>query len=232
MKTTASLMIGVPCERTVLYDAFGMFLRIAQRNLPMIIGNCSIISLARDSITAAFLNSQHTHLLMLDSDMLHPADIHERLSRWLTHPGKPQIIGGLNFKRGHPFSPCAFMRVDGSLLPLTQWPPGLIRVDAIGTGSILVAREVFEAIGQPWWPFSYDGPALVGEDLTFCKRAYEAGFEVWCDTTTTSPHLTQFTVSEPQFREWMAHNTPAGPAMQVKSELIQSQETEISHVKS
>ena len=61
---------------------------------------------------------------------------------------------------------------------------GLQRVDAVGSGCILVARRVLEhpnlrygAFFRTWHP---DGTMNKGGDIAFCERARAAGFRVWC----------------------------------------------------
>jgi len=61
---------------------------------------------------------------------------------------------------------------------------GLQRVDAIGTGCFMVARRVFEhpdlqkgAFTRKLYP---DGRVNKGNDFSFCERARDAKFSVWC----------------------------------------------------
>lgn len=66
----------------------------------------------------------------------------------------------------------------------TEWTPkeGLQKVDAMGTGCFLIARRVFEhpelrhgAFLRQWAP---DGTVYKGNDISFCERAREAGFDI------------------------------------------------------
>ncbi len=68
---------------------------------------------------------------------------------------------------------------------------GLQKVDAIGTGCFLMARRVFEHPEMQGAVFSRklypNGTVNKGNDLSFCERAKQAGFEIyahfdyWCD---------------------------------------------------
>ncbi len=130
------------------------------------------VHIVRELLTRKFLEaSEFTHLLMLDTDHLHPDDIVERLTRWLSHEARPLVVSGLNYQRKEPYRPCAFMfGPDLEILPIIRWPEGLVRVDAVGAASLIVAREVFERLEPPWWQFVYWGAQkrLVGEDIWFC----------------------------------------------------------------
>lgn len=58
---------------------------------------------------------------------------------------------------------------------------GLQRVDAIGTGCFLVSRRLMLAMDEA--PFSRklhkDGTVDKGNDLSFCERVRDKGFEIW-----------------------------------------------------
>lgn len=61
---------------------------------------------------------------------------------------------------------------------------GLQKVDAIGTGCFIVARRVFEHPDMQKGAFTRkllpDGRVDKGNDISFCERAREAGFKIWC----------------------------------------------------
>jgi len=59
---------------------------------------------------------------------------------------------------------------------------GLERVTAIGCGVMLVKAEVFRKTPRPWfWFEQLPGEKLLGEDVYFCVKAHDAGFETWVD---------------------------------------------------
>lgn len=57
---------------------------------------------------------------------------------------------------------------------------GLTKIDAIGTGCICVRRNVLEKIKRPFedW-FDEDGIMITNDDLHFCHKCRQEGFEVW-----------------------------------------------------
>ena len=50
-------------------------------------------------------------------------------------------------------------------------------------GVMMVKREVFEKVEQPWFaiPYSTTGGHYIGEDVFFCRKAREAGYEILVD---------------------------------------------------
>ena len=164
---------------------------------------------ARNKAGIELLKSNFTHLLMLDIDHKHPMDIIQRLSKWvIDDPKKYQVVGGLNFRRSEPHDPCAYkMDGDGRMYAI-EWDENskLIEVDRLGTGSILISREVFEKLELPWFYNIYDkvwDDAWPGEDIGFSRKCKDAGISMWCDVTVTSPHITPAGIDEKSWRKWL-----------------------------
>lgn len=77
---------------------------------------------------------------------------------------------------------------------------GLRRVDAVGTGCMLVARRVFKDPKMLVAPFQRslapDGTVDVGNDLAFCRRATRCGFEVWAHFDYPCRHYQEVELTE------------------------------------
>jgi hypothetical protein len=41
--------------------------------------------------------------------------------------------------------------------------------------------EVLDALGDPVWTVGQMDKADIGEDVDFCRRVREKGFQIWCD---------------------------------------------------
>jgi hypothetical protein len=66
----------------------------------------------------------------------------------------------------------------------------LLKVDAVGTGAILIKRKVLEKIKHPFEDiFDDEGIRILGQDLNFCKKATEAGFKVFCAPKMICEHI-------------------------------------------
>jgi hypothetical protein len=104
-------------------------------------------------------------------------------------------VSALYLRRAQPFSPLAFShRTPGNTyqsIDLTQLPKeGLLKVHAVGAGGLLIRSEVFRAIGDPWFEHGRVGEWNAGEDIIFCEKANEAGFEIFVDLEAQLGHLT------------------------------------------
>ncbi|HMM98565.1 MAG TPA: hypothetical protein PKC99_06125 [Anaerolineales bacterium] len=218
-------VIGVPMERTLAHadKVFYNLIGIAQQGWPFISIGYGRTDLARNRMALHLLSSDFTHLVMLDADHAHPLDIVQRLMTHFVVKPDLRVVGGLNFRRGEPYDPCAFIRGDDEkYYPMAEWEKGLVKVDALGTGSIAIDRRVFEQIEPPWFYNDYSkvmDDVWPGEDMGFAEKCRLAGIEQWCDTTLTSPHLIDAVVDESAYRQYMqAHNMKSIPIESVRKE--------------
>lgn len=188
-------------------EVFYNFWAIAMQGTPIFKMPYGRTDVVRNKLAMELLKSDFTHLLMLDIDHIHPTDIVQKLARWVMLDPKRKVVGGLNFRRGEPFDPCCFLKgPEGKYFPPVEWGKGLIRVDRIGTGSILIAREVFEQIEPPWFYNDYSRvweDAWPGEDMGFSIKCEEKGIEMWVDTSCTSPHGITSWVDEGTYRTYL-----------------------------
>jgi hypothetical protein len=206
------ILVAVPLERSISHASlvFHRFMEIAAQGVVFLKQDYTRTDLARNRFAIKLLESDYTHLLMLDLDHVHPVDIVQRLARWPMMNPEIEIVGGLNYRRSEPYEPCCFFKDEktGGVNAPADWSPGLMKVDYIGTGSILIAREVFEKVPPPWFKNIYDIPAnwddeWPGEDIGFNEMCSKAGINMYVDTTTTSPHIGERLIAEKTFRSYL-----------------------------
>lgn len=225
-------VIGVLLERTLAHadKVFYSFIGIAQQGWPFVHMNYGRTDLARNKLALHLLGSDFTHIIMLDVDHQHPMDIVQLLMTNFVRKPDLKVVGGLNFRRGEPYDPCAYILGDeGKYHPIAEWEKGLIKVDALGTGCIAIAREVFEQIEPPWFYNDYSKvweDIWPGEDIGFCTKCRQAGIELYVDTRVTSPHLIDAVVEESAYREYMKdHNMGVIPIESVRGKAAVDQES-------
>lgn len=137
-----------------------------------------------------------THLLMCDTDM---EFTYEDVNALLA--AKRAVVGGIYIGRlpqvGDLHSVAMKKHEDGVYrpIPMEKLPgPGeIIAVDALGMGLTLIERKVIEKLKPDHvqlWPFAetvIEGRG-VGEDISFCYRAKEAGFNIWLSGDARAGH--------------------------------------------
>lgn len=132
---------------------------------------------ARESSAQVMMQSGASHLLFIDDDMLILNGMVDKLLSFDVDIVAPLFFGG----NGRPL----ICDVDeyGNPTPMWEYPkdsffeaPG-----GVGTGVMLIKRKVLEAMDPPYFRPSLD--PKIGEDIGFCLRAGDLGFQSWCDSS-------------------------------------------------
>ena len=163
--------------------------------------NESLISRARNTLTAKFLhNKESTHLMFIDADIgFEPWHILVMLNRDV------DIIGGLYPMKSLPVKWC----VNG-FEGAEEGPDGLQEVSKTGTGFMLIKRHVFEKLNahpatkpfindiglpaelNPYMKTYFDTAVrenrYYSEDWTFCENWRDLGGKVWVDKRVLLRH--------------------------------------------
>lgn len=164
----------------------------------------SLVSRARNTLTGYFLRSDCTHLLFIDSDLVFSG---EHIARLVAHD--VDLVAGFYPKK----KDGALEWVCNVLPEPTQADErGLQSVRYMGTGFMLVRRNVFEAMiealgkeiaytadetGHQEWDFwgvgvhrFADGSRrFLSEDWMFCQRWLDLGGQVLADTRVILRHV-------------------------------------------
>jgi hypothetical protein len=144
----------------------------------------SEVAMQRQKLVEEALETNPTHILWLDSDMKFPSDIIHRL---LSH-NKPVVACNYS-TRVEPLSPVAFTS-DGDLESRLYKTTGTSNVFAVGLGCMLVNTDVFKDMDLPYFSVTWneDYTNLVGEDIYFCNKIKEQGYDILVDNDT-SQHI-------------------------------------------
>ena len=148
----------------------------------------TMIDAARNKLVEkAFEDITCTHLFMVDDDMTFQPDALIRLV-----DRNVDIVGCLAFKRVPGYAPCVYKKKEGTNDHFALLPGKFQEVDAIGTGGILIRREVFDKIKYPWFEtwYSKDGnDTHWGVDFDFCLKAKAAGYKIHVDPEVEMGHI-------------------------------------------
>ena len=183
-----SVAILVPARDTVMtsfaYDlARAMSYHTATTDDRVILytSHGTLIASQRTELARQALEEKVDFLLWLDSDMRFPKET----IGYMMDLDK-DIVSANYATRRMPVKPVAMMDGGEKGVGRVYTEPGqegLQPVDYVGMGVMMVKREVFEKIEQPWFaiPYSTVGGHYTGEDVFFCRKAREAGYEVFVD---------------------------------------------------
>ena len=163
--------------------------------------NESLISRARNTLTAKFLhNKDSTHLMFIDADIgWEPWHLLVMLDRQV------DVIGGLYPMKSLPVKWCV-NGFDGA----EEGPNGLPEVTKTGTGFMLINRDVFEKMNShpavkpfindiglpaelnPYMKTYFDTAVrenrYYSEDWTFCENWRDLGGKIWVDKRVLLKH--------------------------------------------
>jgi len=145
----------------------------------------------RDMIAAKALEVKPDYIFWVDADQTYPENTPEVLMRHID-AGK-MIVGGLVPHRSTG-NPNVWKSIPNSPLyqPREVYPgEGLIKVDSMGQGGMMMNPEVLRKMEYPWFRMSWNPEIrdMIGMDFTFYANCKRAGIDVWCDTDLVFGHL-------------------------------------------
>ncbi len=217
MEKTKRMLIGMPC-------ASGQVPTIMLRSLvnlekPMEFVFATVdrirIDIARNELAKKMLREEFDYLFFVDDDNPIPADT---ISKFL-EDDKDIVVAPIIRRRkdvNGNFPLCAFYAeewdIDGRKLRMYtsiqdfKEEGYLHKIDAAGTGCMLIKRKVLEALEGKYGYKIFDFDDIIfktpitkdnviydcrrmGEDGVFSERAVDAGFEIWLDERIRPIHI-------------------------------------------
>ena len=163
--------------------------------------NCSIITMARNSLVNEFLKTDATDMLFIDSDVIvTPDDVLRLLAQ---HAGR-DVTAGMYPRRAS--DKRFFLDLHYDEDQNFVFDGSLMRVKRVGTGFMMISRQIIEKMiaAHPEWQyenkegngtvaavfdFAVKDGKFVGEDYLFCDRVAEVGGKVWVDVDISLPHI-------------------------------------------
>lgn len=149
---------------------------------------------ARNGLIEQLLKMKQDYIFFLDDDMTieegHPAALLDQLVQAMEKDPTIGILAPRAYKRTAPFFPCVFTKIsDAKYKPVDKTKAGIIDVDAIHVAATLIRPSVFETVKKPWFEFLKIGDVELGEDVSFTRKAKEAGVRVCCHTDFQVQHI-------------------------------------------
>lgn len=147
----------------------------------------------RNSSVEAARRNGSSHLMFIDNDMVFPPS---GILRLIDHD--KDIVAGNYNARPAPGQPIisTVKLLDPASDPrrgqviATEIPAQIFRCYGLGTGFMLINMQVFDKMEKPYFVSGEgaDGEPFT-EDIDFCRKAHEAGFDVWCSPTIKIGHI-------------------------------------------
>ena len=215
-----NIFFATPCYGGMLTDQYflSMF-RVSQAFMQHGINfrittlrNESLVTRARNILTAMFLQSECTHLMFIDSDIEFDA---ESVLRAMAYD-KP-IMAAAYPKKALPIQYAINFKFVDQKTKQIRVENGAVEVLDASTGFFLVKRETIEKMCQAYPELHYrndsnidekfhkycyalfdtwldpDDNRYLSEDYTFCRRCQKIGGEIWLDPNTKLNHVGSYT---------------------------------------
>ena len=196
------ILIGMPCGENIPVETVRCLLEIKKTHeISVMLFPGSLVYTARNKIALAAVENRFDYLMFIDSDMTFRPDAIERL---LEHD--KDIVSGICFKRKPPYSPCIYSKIetkaDGNA-PIADvvmdYEEGLIEIAGCGAALLLIKVEVLETLIKDHMQL-FEPLEGLGEDLSFCYRATQSKYKIFCDTTVGAGHIGKIVITEATYK--------------------------------
>lgn len=151
----------------------------------------SLVYMARDKLACKAINEGFSYVLWLDSDMVFNDDLLEDLQ----FSGE-DFVTGIAAIRRYPYGSCLFKDLEeGSMERWSEkdYPNNTFQVAGCGFACVLILTDILRGV---WMTHKtcFLPTDTMGEDVAFCWRAGQLGFEVWAEPAVKIGHIAQITI--------------------------------------
>ena len=163
----------------------------------------SLVYDARHKLIAEAIATEADRILFLDSDMVFKPDLMERLATDLDE-GR-DFVSALYFRRTFPVNPVLLKTAEiyngeRHTVLYDDYPKDAIfPVDGCGFGAVMMTtglvRDVLKKFKHPFTPIA----GAFGEDISFCWRARQTGYTLYCDSRIKVGHIGSVVIGEEHY---------------------------------
>lgn len=173
----------------------------------------SLVYNARNNLARQAIKAEADWVLWLDSDMVFSPDFLQRMLKVCTE-NDIDFLTALCFRRKPPFTPTLFDRLEkvdkgASYTALMSVPDGRFKVGGCGFAGVLLSTDVLLSVASKFGRM-FDPIDGFGEDLSFCWRARQCGYDIWCDSDIEMGHVGQTIVTRAYFEAYEQQNNLQG----------------------
>ena len=199
-------LIGIPCMESIPTVTVKSLIAMRYDCVDISFTMNSLVYDARNCLAKMACENGYDRIMWIDSDMVFEPDLFERLSARLDE-GR-DFVTGLYFSRRMPIIPMIYSEVacylkDGKQIPTSveyrDYPKdSMFKVQGCGFGGCMMTTKMVLDLAEKYGlPFS---PILgFGEDLSFCQRATQAGYDLYCDSSIKLGHMSHCIVQETDY---------------------------------
>ena len=160
----------------------------------------SLVYDSRNNLAKKAIQAEADYVMWFDSDMTFQPDTLQRMVRKCEEE-KLDFLSGVYFRRVPPYRTVLFDRleiIEGKGCRWTSFesvPDGTFEIAGCGFGCVLVRTEVIMSVAAKFGGRMFDPLEGLGEDLSFCWRARQCGYKLYCDSTVECGHVGNVTIT-------------------------------------
>lgn len=172
----------------------------------------SLVYNARNELARQAIKSEADWVLWLDSDMVFEPDLLKKMLK-VCEENDIDFLTGLCFRRKPPYTPTLFDRLDkmehgASYTTIMSVPEGRFKVGGCGFAGVLMSTDVLLSVAARFGGRMFDPLEGFGEDVSFCWRARQCGYEIWCDSDIELGHIGNMVVTREFFEAYSEGHKP------------------------
>lgn len=155
----------------------------------------SLVYNARNNLARQAIKAEADYVLWLDSDMVFRPDTLQRMLS-VCLDNNIDFLTALCFRRKPPYTPCLFDKLEklpddkgAAYTALMSVPDGRFKVGGCGFAGVLMSTDVLISVAAKFEGRMFDPMPGFGEDVSFCWRARQCGYDIWCDSDIEMGHV-------------------------------------------
>lgn len=210
----SKFFIAVPCMDQ-LPARFAQSLAMLRRPGDTLVGFeiGSLVYNSRNNLAKAAIKSEADWVLWLDSDMTFRPDFLERMVK-VCEDNDIEFLSGLYFRRNPPYSTVLFDKLEATekgcaYTTFESVPDGIFEVGGCGFGGVLMKTDVLLDVAGKYGRI-FDPLPGMGEDISFCWRARQCGYKIFCDSSLEMGHIGYAEITRGYFEAFRKGDDNAG----------------------
>ena|SRR3990167_4138073 len=185
------ILIGLPVYKQISVRTASSLIELIKNTsheLQTIFQDGVFVHQNQNNIVDFAIQNKFDYVFLVEHDMIFESDT---LNKLLANE-KDIICANYNYRSEPRCSMVYGLNENGELKNISQreLPKGIFKAGAIPTGLTLIKTSVFEKLKKPYFFYKYNDEGVMesSQDIYFCLKARDAGFDIYCDPTIITGH--------------------------------------------
>ena len=170
----------------------------------------SLVYMSRNKLALKAIQGGFDYIVWIDSDMVFQPDLIKRFMENAQYDR--DFVASLCFRRCFPTQPVIFKEIvyhtkeNGEVIhdaiPYLDYPKNkTFEIGGAGFGCCLTKVSMIKDVAEKFKLAPFDPLPFLGEDYSFCWKAKQIGYKLWCDSRIKVGHVGEYVYDE---EAWLA----------------------------